>query len=276
MISKLIENLAQIANNYENFIVDLWGVIHDGEETYEHAKLTLEFLEKLGKKVLFLSNSPKRSIKSVESLAQMGIDRNLYWDILTSGEFFYINRNTISCGQNFYHLGPDFNQDILDNTDFKRVNLDQADFILSTGLFDYNLGIQKELDILGKAIERDTPMICINPDIIVITKSGQEYLCAGAIAREYEKLGGKVSYIGKPFHDLYKYAHKIMGGDKRKYLAIGDSLRTDITGATNFGIDNLLIKAGIHSNELKDLSEADLFIKYKLAPKFHIDYFKYT
>lgn len=274
-MSKYIDNIAEIANKYQNFIIDLWGVIHDGEETYEHAKAALTLLKAAGKKVLFLSNSPKRSIKSVESLNNMGIDRNMYLDIITSGEFFYINRDKIiDYGYKFYHLGPEYNQDILDDTNFKRVELKNANFILSTGLFNYNLGIQKELDILKSAISKNIPMICINPDIIVITKDGQEYLCAGAIAREYEKLGGQVSYIGKPYIEMYEKAQQILGGSKNIYLAIGDSLRTDIMGAKNFGIDSLFIKSGIHSNELKKNNESELFYKYKLAPSFYTDLFK--
>ena len=93
-------------------------------------------------------------------------------------------------------------------------------------------------------------MVCANPDLVVVN-GGKTEICAGTVARRYEALGGKVHYFGKPHAPIYQESLALLGvGDRKRILAVGDSLRTDIAGANAAGIDGLLVLSGIHRDEL--------------------------
>jgi HAD superfamily hydrolase (TIGR01459 family) len=124
-----------------------------------------------------------------------------------------------------------------------------ADFILNTGPAEWDDTIEDYASVLNGARERDLPMVCANPDLIVI-HAGKPALCAGALAEEYARLGGRVRWHGKPHPSVYDSCLDLLGiADRRRILAIGDSLRTDIAGAGNAGIDSLLIAGGVHAAE---------------------------
>ncbi|MFN7038794.1 MAG: TIGR01459 family HAD-type hydrolase [Alphaproteobacteria bacterium] len=271
-----IAEMKQILNDYDIFLIDLWGVIHDGTILYPDSIQTLNLLKSYNKKVIFFSNGPRRANKAKLSLKNMGIDENLYFDVMTSGELLYTKiRNLYSENTKFFYIGPECDADLFNGLNYHRTfDLHEASFILNCGLFDASSGYDKEESVLQKAKELDIPMLCPNPDIIVITQSGKEFFCAGYVAQQYENLSGKVSYFGKPFYDMYHNVFNLFNLQKDKTLAIGDSLHTDITGANNFGIDNVFISGGIHSNELKTSSLDKIFNKYKQRPNFYLDSFK--
>ena len=101
-------------------------------------------------------------------------------------------------------------------------------------------------------------MVCANPDLVVI-HAGKPALCAGALAEEYERLGGRVRWHGKPHPSVYDSCLTLLGvSDRSRILAIGDSLRTDIAGAANAGIDSLLIASGVHAADFTAGAELDL------------------
>src|SRR5690606_22834875 len=116
-------------------------------------------------------------------------------------------------------------------------------------------------------------MLCLNPDLEVIKMSGERYPCAGAIAKEYEKLGGNVQWFGKPHAMVYEYAHKLIDNiNKKDILAVGDSLETDIPGAENFGVDSILVTDGILKD--KDISDIqEICVKLSLRPNYLVPKF---
>ncbi len=250
--------LSNIAENYEYFIFDIWGVIHDGNQLYPTVLETLKYLKSKNKKICFLSNAPRRSARAEVVLNKFGIDKSYYDFILTSGESAFDdlkenqNNNFQRFGRNYLYIGPNKDMDLLDGLGYKMVlNPSQADFAITTGFDHDNSTLQEKLPLAIQANNYKLIMLCINPDLIVVKQNGQEMICAGLLGLEYEKMGGVVNYYGKPFKIVYDMVfEKYNNPPKSMFLAIGDSLETDIKGANDYGIDSLLLTGGILSNEL--------------------------
>jgi len=282
------KNISEIAENYDYFILDLWGVIHDGSKTYPGVIDSLNHLRKLNKKVCFLSNAPRRSAKVVELLNRLGIGEELYDFIITSGEATYLyleanrGKEIIKSPSNniyrYYYIGPPKDADLLNGLGYKKsLDANQADFAVVTGFDDGQYSIAEKLPQLQEAAKNNLTMICVNPDLIVVKQSGEEMLCAGVLALEYQKLGGKVLYFGKPYDLVYEQVFELFSTrDKTRIIAVGDGIETDILGANKNKIDSALIAGGILSNDLKtkygELPDADLMQKicdkYQSYPTF--------
>ncbi len=261
MPSKIIfqNNSLNICNDYEHFILDVWGVIHDGTSVYDGVVDNLIKLRELNKKIYFLSNAPRRSHKVALTLEKFGITDNFYDFIMTSGEATYLSlkenqeNNFNKYGKNYYYIGPEKDRDLLDGLDYKEVyNTKDANFAIATGFDDELSKEDEKLEHLEECLKNNLPLICVNPDLIVIKKSGQEMICAGLIAKQYKEMGGKVIYFGKPHKATYDTIFSLAKiSDKSKIIAIGDGIETDIDGANKNGIDSALIGGGILSNILK-------------------------
>lgn len=278
-------NLLEIAENYDYFILDIWGVIHDGSATYPNVLDRIKYLKSLNKKIGFLSNAPRRSYKVAQVLEKFGITSQLYDFIVTSGEATYsylAAQQKLSPKKiyNCYYVGPEKDADLLDGLEYQATaDASKADFVVATG-FDHDFSEAKEkLPQLKEAIKYNLPMICVNPDLIVIKQNGHEMLCAGILALEYQKLGGKVIYFGKPYPQVYEQVFQLFSlKDKSKVLAVGDGIETDILGANNNGIDSALIPGGILSNKLQvkygqipdPLKMQKICDHHKIYPKFVI------
>ncbi len=287
---KFISGIKEISDLYTHFIFDIWGVIHDGFHPYPEAIETISFLHKEGKQLCFLSNAPRRAHKVEAVLQKFGITPNLYDFALSSGEatFHDLKENQENgfkkFGQNYVYIGPQKDIDLLDGLAYKKVdNTAEADFAITTGFDHDNSTLEEKLPQAIEARKHNLPMICVNPDMIVVRQNGHEMICAGALAREYEKMGGKVIYYGKPFSAVYKMAcENFNQPENKKTLAIGDGLETDIKGANDFGIDSVLVTGGILARPLgiKSQQTADrakleeVCNSYQVCPQFVISHLK--
>ena len=240
--------LQSIADNYDLFYIDLWGVIHNGINLHEKAVDVLKELSKSKKMFVLLTNAPRPNKTVRNFLQKMGMDKELRDHVFTSGEaaLNYLTKSFIS--KKFYHIGPPRDFDLFnDFNELKTENIDRSDYILCTGLFekfDKDLNYYKEL--LEKNLNKE--MICTNPDLIV-DRGNKRELCAGSVAMVFEKMGGKVVYFGKPYPEVYNLSIDNKG---KKILSVGDNLNTDIKGANLLNYDSLIISNGIHKNEIKD------------------------
>jgi len=277
-------NISELADSYDYFILDIWGVLHDGSKTYPGAIEALKNLKLKKKKVYLLSNAPRRSKNAIRVLENLGINSDLYEDIITSGEAVFMNlldsqnNNFNHYGKNYYYIGPDKDLDLLDDLNYNKVGsaLD-ADFALVTGFDDFDSVMDEKLNILKECKDHNLKLICVNPDLIVIKQTGQEILCAGIIAQQYKDLGGEVIYFGKPYTAIYDLIFSLANiSDKSQVIAIGDGIETDIRGANNIKIDSALIPGGILSNKLsinhgelpKEIEMKKLCKDYNIYPKF--------
>jgi len=252
------KGIKEISAHYQYFIFDLWGVIHDGTQAYDGVLEALLFLKKEGKKICFLSNAPRRSHKVAEILKKFSITEDLYEFILTSGEATFLDfkknqeNNFSQFGKKYFYIGPKKDIDLLDGLDYQQVSdVSEASFAIATGFDNETSILQEKLPQIQEAKKYDLPLICVNPDLIVVKQNGTEMICAGVLADEYEKIGGKVFYYGKPFLSVYKMTYDFFGRpDKNQIIAIGDGMETDIKGASDFGIASALVTGGILCNKL--------------------------
>lgn len=247
-----IEGLHAIADRYDALLIDLWGVVHDGSALYPHALAALRHLAQHGKKVVFLSNAPRVAAKSAANLTRLGVDASLYAGVVTSGQAAHDMLQTANdWGVHYYYLGPGKDEDILADLPYSAAaSPEKAQFILCTG-FEYDYQPEAEIEpLLVRLAALKLPMICTNPDLEVVKQDGTRLLCAGWVAGRYEQLGGKVTYIGKPYPLVYETALTLLGNPQHgRVLAIGDNLATDIMGAQGAGIDSVLITGGILTSE---------------------------
>jgi HAD superfamily hydrolase (TIGR01459 family) len=235
--------LEEIISNYDALIVDLWGVIHDGDKLYPGVAETLRVLYELRKPVLFLSNAPRVSAKARENLNRLKIPPAHYLDIVTSGQVAHDLLARDPAPRKYYYLGPSKDEDVLDDlTNCTRTDEPgHANFILCTG---YEFDGQPHEEIVPLLMQLlHLPMLCINPDMEVVKQDGAQILCAGAVATEFTQLGGKVAYIGKPFAEVYAVCKLLLGN--LRVLAVGDNPATDIKGANDAGFDSLLVTGGV-------------------------------
>ena len=252
---KELNHLADIFKKYDTFIIDLWGVMHNGVALNPNAIEVVEQLKKHAKKIVFLSNAPRPSSNVINFLLKMKMDKRLLENVMTSGEAAMHAINQKKFGKTFYHLGPVRDSSIFEKVKDNKTDLKSCDFILCTGLFDeYENDLNYYKKILLDHVSKK--LICTNPDLIVHRGSIEE-LCAGSVAKVFEDLGGKVIYFGKPHKEIYNLCF----GPNEKVLAIGDNLRTDIKGANNLNFDNLFIYNGVHRKEIKDQNDILKIIK---------------
>jgi len=271
------QGLSDIADSYDGFIVDLWGVVHNGVAPYPGAMACLEKLA--GRPVLLLSNAPRRSASAQGMLRRMGIPDRLYTAILTSGEATWLALRDRTdpwfarLGTRVYHLGPARDRNVLDGLGLTVVpRPDQAEFVLNTGPDD-DVSDPRDLATfvpeLEACFQAGLKMICANPDLVVM-RAGLRILCAGALAQHYQTLGGDVMYLGKPDPAIYRLALAELGLAASRVLAIGDSLHTDIAGAAGAGIDSLWVLGGIHWESLAENPSAapHAAAEHGLSPRF--------
>jgi HAD superfamily hydrolase (TIGR01459 family) len=260
-------HFAPLAERYRGFVLDLWGVIHDGVNAFPHAIETLEQLRASGKRTLLLSNVPRPNDAVRTMMRRMGIEDSLYTGILTSGEAV---RRALKdppdlwwaeLGTRVFHLGPDRDRPILAGLPLIVTNDPaEAGFVLNTGPDDHrNPSDLAEFEaVLVECARHHLKMVCANPDLEVI-RGGVRVLCAGALAVRYRELGGDVRSTGKPDPAIYQPVLEQLDLPPAEVLAVGDSLRTDIAGAVGVDLSACWVLDGIHGAALRSDSDPATF-----------------
>ena len=263
---QVLTGFAPLAERYDGFILDLWGVIHDGVSPYPGAVEVLKRLRAGGKPAVLLSNAPRRAHMAQLGMRAMGIADGLYTGILTSGEVAHRmlrDRTDPFCaalGERVYHLGPERDRNVIEDLPLRLVARPaEASFVLNTGPDDESSPTDPAAcdDELRACLAAGLPMLCANPDLEVI-RGGQRVICAGLLTQRYEALGGAARWVGKPDPSVYGPVLAMLGVERSRVLAVGDSLRTDIAGAAGVEIDACWVLGGIHAAELTGDNAAEL------------------
>lgn len=246
----LLSGLKDIVDDFDYFILDIWGVLHDGQRPFPHTLETLQTLKSQGKHILLLSNTPILYTVIAEMLADMGITHKLYDHILTAGDSTR-HELTARQDQKCWCAGHLHDPSMVAGLNIEYVDHPaQADYMINA-IFGNDEHINNHyIDLMRIAAERRLDMICPNPDKVVHVGAHLK-LCPGTFAEIYEtEMDGTVHYHGKPHRTIYDWAHEKLGRpDKERMVAIGDSLHTDMQGANNFGITGILNMDGIHREE---------------------------
>lgn len=255
--------IAPLAHSTTAWLVDIWGVMHNGVTPFAEAVAACERFRSSGGLVLLLSNSPRPAAGVTAQLDQIGVARSAYDGIVSSGD---ATRRLIAewGARAVFHLGPERDRPLFDGLPVRIVNADQAEGVVCSGLFDDSTETPDDYrEILTGLRGRDLPMICANPDLRV-ERGGQIIYCAGAIAAAYADIGGKVTYAGKPYLPVYEMAFaelQTLSGtalDRGLVLAIGDGVKTDIAGAASAGIRSVYIASAIHMGDDQALDASTL------------------
>lgn len=250
-----VRSFADIAENYDLILCDVWGVLHDGLKAFPAAGEALTRFRERGGRVVLVSNAPRPGWLVVRQLDQYGVPKTAYDDVRTSGD---LSREIVAENgmKAFHHIGPERDLGLFRGLDGRPAPLDEAEYVVCTGLFDDETETAEDYaHTLAAMRARDLPMICANPDLVV-ERGHKLIVCAGAIAAAYEAIGGQTVTPGKPHRPIYDAAlargEELLGRplDRRRALGLGDAIRTDIAGGVGAGIDTLLVARGIHAVEM--------------------------
>jgi HAD superfamily hydrolase (TIGR01459 family) len=271
-------HFATLAPAYDVVLCDVWGVVHNSVVAFADACDALARFRRQGGTVVLITNAPRPAAVVMTILDGLDVPRAAYDAIVSSGD---VTRAVIAAraGKRVFHVGPERDVPMFAGLDTPLAGVESADYVVCSGLFDDTTETPQDYAALIAAMrERELPMLCANPDIVV--ERGEKLVyCAGAIADAYAAAGGSVLYAGKPYRPIYEQALEVARSargraiEPARLLAIGDSVRTDLTGAAGFGIDCLFVTGGIHAEELggRDKPNAaalgDIFAAAGLAPK---------
>jgi HAD superfamily hydrolase (TIGR01459 family) len=263
-LAPFIERFEPLARDYDVLFCDVWGVIHNGLAAFPAACDALQRFRARGGTAVLITNAPRSGEAVARILDRLGVPRDAYDTITSSGD---VTRGIVASRlkEAVFHLGPERDLSIFAGLDVKFADLERADYVVCSGLFDDTTETPDSYrGILAAMRARSLFMVCANPDIVVERGDALVY-CAGALADAYAAQGGDVLYCGKPHAPIYDVAlaraATLRDGrlpPRRRVLAIGDSVRTDLKGAAAFGLDYLFVTSGIHAEEFGSRDAPDL------------------
>ncbi len=262
MTLRFVEKLRDAVDGVEVVLSDIWGVVHNGLESFPEACAALNAYRRQGGTVILITNAPRPADAVQQQLRKLGVADETYDAIVSSGD---LTRHFVADhpGKKIFWVGPERDSSIHRGLDATLASLEAADYIICTGLFDDETESAEDYRAtLLQARERGLTLVCANPDIVV-ERGDRLIYCAGAVAELYRELGGEAIFYGKPHRPIYERA-MALATERRgrptsldRVLAIGDSVRTDLTGALGFGIDCLFLTRGIHSEEFEGIDQLD-------------------
>ncbi len=261
-MTRILSEFSEIRANYTLALVDIWGCVHNGQNIYPAAEAALRAFRDSGGCVVLVTNSPRPRNGVQAQLDQLGLSREAYDGIATSGDAAQAGMLMGAVGRRVWHLGPEKDNGFFtnlpdwaaDHPPIERVPYDEAEGIVCTGPFS-ELDETPE-DYRGRFLSakvRGLKLLCANPDIVVDYGETRIY-CAGALAQLYDQMGGESFYFGKPHPPIYDLARRVAAETGLKIsddrtIAIGDGIQTDIKGGMVEGIDTLFITGGLASTE---------------------------
>ena len=259
-MTQIIASLSEISDNYDVLFCDLWGCVHDGLRPYPDAVEALRAFKAKGGTVLLLTNSPRPRDSVERQLARMGVPRDC-WDVIaSSGDSARAAMLRGMVGKKVYFIGEDRDQTFFDPMqlvedadEIQQVPLDQAEGIVCTGPFDPTADPDVMRSEFLYAKTKGLKLLCANPDIVVDRGEDREW-CAGALAKLYTEMGGESLYFGKPHPPIYNLARaRLTQMDvsvlDSRILAVGDGVFTDVQGALGENLDCLFITGGLAREE---------------------------
>lgn len=270
-MTRAIEGLGDVADRFDAFLIDQFGVLRDGSGPYPHASEALSQLRAFGKKIVILSNSGKRSAENSIRLARLGFDPTCWDWFLTSGETAWRmmaaevpEKRPGAC----LLISRDDDTSPLQGLAYDRCESgDEADIVLIAASEGDRHGLGYYETLLAPAVRRGVRCLCTNPDKVMLTPSGPAF-GAGRIAELYEDLGGTVTWIGKPFAAIYDQAKAFLATvAPERICAVGDSVEHDIAGARAAGLATVLVETGIHA-EMTGSERHDLYLRHQAEPDY--------
>src|SRR3954453_17407530 len=254
------ESLRELVAGVDVVLSDIWGVVHNGLESFPEACEALHTYRSRGGTVILITNAPRPADSVQRQLRKLGVADETYDAIVSSGDLTRLY-GTEHPGRKMFWLGPERDNSIYRGLSAVTAPLEQADYIVCTGPFDDETETPEDYrGMMLQARERKLTLICANPDIVV-ERGDRLIYCPGAIAELYRELGGEVIFYGKPHRPIYERAAALAAEQRKaptplaRVLAIGDSVRTDLAAAHGFGTDCLFVPRGIHAGDFEGVDQ---------------------
>lgn len=270
--------LAALAEHYDGFFIDQFGVLRDDERAYPGANEALLYLKALGKAIIILSNSGRSGDYNAERLVRLGFDRTGFDRFLTSGDVAHDVLTDETTGQTerirCLTISSGGDRNLADRLGFESVeDAALADTVIISGSEAERIPLTEYRTRLKPAAQRGVTCYCTNPDRHKLAKGGGVAPGAGSIALAYEDLGGPVRWFGKPYPAIYRHAQALLESiPTGRIVCIGDSLEHDIAGAVAAGLSSCLVRTGILA-DTGDVELATVANKYGARPNFLIERF---
>ncbi|HMR30442.1 MAG TPA: TIGR01459 family HAD-type hydrolase [Geminicoccaceae bacterium] len=270
---QILERFAPLAERYDAFILDQWGVLHDGIRPYPGVLDTLERLHRAGRKIVLLSNSGRRADFSARQLAQRGFDLAQFSAVVTSGETGWLGFRDraespfTGFGTRCLLVTRDGDRTVAEGVGLDLVDdIEDAEFVYLSGVEPPPVVAGDYFPMLDKALALGLPILCTNPDLVAV--SGTDLaLAPGTLAERYRAAGGEVAYVGKPHAPVYRACRAVLPGiEASAIVCVGDSIAHDIKGANDAGLASAFVTNGIHAAEFA----ADAGDAAKLAAVEHL------
>jgi HAD superfamily hydrolase (TIGR01459 family) len=264
--TKFCQGISDISDSYSAFIIDQWGVLHNGEKPYEDVIDCLKELKRRNKELIILSNSGKRADYTKERMKKLGIGPTLYDTIVTSGEIAWQGLKDQSegffegLGERCYVINKDNDLSLLEGLDIEVVDsVSKASFVLITGTDAPHKTLVDDYEpILKEAVRHRLKAVCANPDSRAL-RGSTSIMGPGLVARRYQDFGGVVHYVGKPHKPIFQHCIKMLQ-QKEIYpgetVMIGDTMAHDIIGAASLNLDTCLVRNGLHYGAFKNCKNA--------------------
>ena len=268
-MTQIIQNFSDISAQYDAAFVDLWGCMHNGIRAFPEAVAAMQAFRQQGGVVVLLTNSPRPRDSVAEQIEGMGVPKDAYDTIATSGDSARAAMYQGAVGQKVWFMGETPRDDafftplqIIENpTQIEKVDLKDADGIVCCGPFDpmADPDVNRADFLLAK--EMGLKLLCANPDIVVDRGEAREW-CAGALAKLYTEMGGESLYFGKPHPPIYDLGRRRLAAlgktpNEPRIICIGDGIATDILGAQQEDLDSLFITGGLAASETKTATDPD-------------------
>ena len=268
-MTQIITRFADIATDYDAAYVDLWGCVHNGITALPDAVAALQAYRTQGGVVVLVTNSPRPWDSVAGQIASMGVPRDAWDAIATSGDSARAAMFRGFVGEKVWFMGETPRDDdffkplsvIDDPVNIQKVPLEEAEGIVCCGPFDTMADLDVNRPQFLYARQKGLKLLCANPDMVVDRGETREW-CAGALAALYTEMGGESLYFGKPHPPIYDLARRRLAAVEHaingpRIVAIGDGIHTDIAGAMGEDIDSLFITGGLAAAETRTQNQPD-------------------
>ena len=250
---ELVRGMAALAARYDGFILDQWGVLHDGTRPYAGAAECLKRLRAAGKRIVVLSNSSRREADNLALMTRMGFDVSLLDRFVSAGEEARLALAARSdpfhraLGRRCFAFTRGGDRSLLEGIGLELVDrVEDAEFLAVVGNDSPQRALREYEAELVAGVRKGLPMVCANPDTARLTPQGI-IEAQGVLAVRYERLGGHVFYHGKPYPAIYGACLAALGCSRDKVITVGDSVDHDVLGASRAKLASALIPGGVHA-----------------------------
>ena len=238
-------DLGAIADHFDVFLLDAFGVLNVGETAINSAVKRVQLLKQMNKRVLVLTNGACFPVEqALNKFLNFGFSFDLS-DIVSSRDALAVGLPLLA-DSGFWGVMSHHNSQVenlgipwrrLDDT---RPTYDAASGFIFLSTLEWTDAHQTLLQESLARVPR--PILVGNPDLVA-PRGSHLSLEPGYYAHELSRdLTLRVRFFGKPFANIYDLAlSRLPNIDLSRVAMVGDTLHTDILGGAAYGVKTVLV-----------------------------------